>query len=126
MQTLTEDVVSLFREHLTLFRVELKRDTAIAARYAFALAFFAIISLLGFALLNLAAILFAGWAFGLLGMAVSASVLCGIHLGFGLRAFAIVARRIQEDELGPRLAGNELERSRQWATKQVPNSQHTS
>ena len=50
VQTLTEDVVSLFREHLTLFRVELKRDTAIAARYAFALAFFAVISLMGFAL----------------------------------------------------------------------------
>lgn len=121
MQTLSEDVVTLFREHLKLFRVELKQDATIAARYFGALAFFGVIALVGFLLLNLTAILFAGWAFGVLGMAVSALTLSVLHLYFGVRAFARVAQRLKEDELGLRVAGNELERSRTWAT-QLPSS----
>jgi uncharacterized membrane protein YqjE len=117
IQTLSDDLIVLFREHLRLFRVELKQDATIAARYAAAMIVFGVVALVGFLLLNLTAILFAGWAFGLAGMAVSSAVLCLIHLGFGMRAFLHVAQRLKEDELGPRTASNELQRSRTWATK---------
>lgn len=120
-QTLSEDVLLLFREHLRLFRLELKQDASIAGRYFAAMAFFGVVALVGFGLLSLTAILFAGWAFGLVGMAVTALVLSLVHLGFGLHAFAKISGRLKTDELGPRLAGEELDRSRKWMT-QLPGS----
>ncbi len=120
-QTLSEDVLLLFREHLRLFRLELKQDASIAGRYFAAMAFFGVVALVGFGLLSLTAILFAGWAFGLVGMAVTALVLSLVHLGFGLHAFAKISGRLKADELGPRLAGEELDRSRKWMT-QLPGS----
>jgi hypothetical protein len=120
-QTLSEDVLLLFREHLRLFRLELKQDASIAGRYFAAMAFFGIVALVGFGLLSVTAILFAGWAFGVLGMAITALVLSAVHLGFGLHAFAKIAGRLKTDELGPRLAGEELDRSRKWMT-QLPGS----
>lgn len=122
VQTLTEDVIALFREHLRLARVELKQDAALTLRYVAALALFGVIAVLGLGFLSLSAILFAGWAFGLAGMAVVSLLLSVIHLGFGLRASIIIARRLNEDELGPHLTGLELRRSRQWASQQRPTS----
>lgn len=115
LQGLTEDLVVLFREHLRLFGTEIRRDTAIAGRYAGAMIFFGIIALGAYGLLNLSVILFSGWALGLPGMAWSSLVLSMVNAAVAMRSLKTVVERLQEDKLGPRIAASELERSRTWA-----------
>ncbi len=115
LQGLTEDLLVLFREHLRLFGTEIRRDTAIAGRYVGAVVFFGVIALGAYGLLNLSVVLFAGWALGLPGMAWTSLALASVNGGIAVYSLKSVMGRLQEDQLGPRIATSELERSRTWA-----------
>ncbi len=117
-QGLTEGLVQLFQQHLELFGLELKHDATVAGRYASAFVFYVAISLLGYALLNIAAILFAGVAAGVLGMAICASALAIINLGMASHAMLVTFERMKASGIGPKIAGGELDRSKTWA-KQI-------
>ncbi len=115
LQDLADGMVTLFQQHLALTRAELKNDASIALRYAAVLVFFVTIVFLGYTLLNVAVILFAGLAFGLLGAALAAVVLAITNALYGGLAIKTVVERMQEDRLGPRIAGAEIKRSKEWA-----------
>ena len=119
VQDLMDNFLVLFREHLRLFGTELRRDGSIAARYFGACLFFGMILLLSYVLLNLSVILFAGWALGVAGMAVSGLLLAITNAGFALRALRVVLERFDEDKLGLRFTSAEIERSRTWMTQET-------
>jgi len=119
VQELMDNFLVLFREHLRLFGTELRRDGSIAARYFGACLFFGTILMLAYILLNLTVILFAGWALGLSGMAVSGLLLTITNAVFALRALHAVMERFDEDKLGLRFTAAEIERSRTWVTQET-------
>ena len=126
LQDLADGMVTLFQQHLALARAEMKNDATVAIRYGAALVFSVTIVFLGYTLLNTAVILFSALAFGLTGAAVASIVLAATNALYGGLAIRTLLARMQEDGLGPRIAGAEIKRSREWAKMiQAQNSPET-
>lgn len=122
LQDLADGMVTLFQQHLRLFKVELKYDAMIAAKYAIAITCFASIALVGFSLLNVSVVLFAALAWGTAGAAVSCLGLAALNSWIGLSAIREILSRMRHDNLGPIVTGDEVERSKAWA-KNVQSTQ---
>jgi hypothetical protein len=111
---LTDGLSVLVRQHLELVRLEVKEDAQILGGHIAIFALFGAIVLMGYGLLNLSAILFAGWGFGLHGMAVTSLVLAIVNLGIGARALRGAFQRIKADGVALDRTAQELEKDIEW------------
>ncbi len=114
LKDLTEGINVLFRQHLELLRLEVKEDARILGGHIAILIAFGTIALIGYGLLNLAAILFAGWGFGVHGMAIAALLLALLNLGFGLNAMRRTMERLKSDGLALDRTTQTIERDIEW------------
>ena len=114
LRDLTDGMSVLFRQHLELVRLEVKEDARILGSHVAIVVFFGLIALLGYGLLNAAAILFAGWGFGIHGMAITSLVLSLVNLGFGARAMVSTMARIKADGIALDRTAQELEKDIEW------------
>lgn len=84
VRNLTDGVTDLVQSQFELLRLEVKREASEAGRRGGSLLLYSGIALVGYVLLNFAAVLFAGGVFGLWGMAITALALGVVHLAVGL------------------------------------------
>lgn len=115
----TDGVQNLVRSHLTLARYEAKADAISLGKDVGAIVVALVFVLLGYLLLNIAAILFAAWYGGIIGMAIVAMSLALIHLLGGAWILKAVVDQFKARHYGLQYTGEELERSKTWA-KQIP------
>ncbi|MBA2662533.1 MAG: phage holin family protein [Bradymonadaceae bacterium] len=123
-QGLTDGLTSLIRNHLDLVRYEVKEEATTVGKNVAALALFGFIALVGFGLLNLTAILFAGWFGGIVAMAITALVLTLINLGGSLYAIRHILKRFEDDKPGLSQTSEEIQRDKQWIKQIRDNNSH--
>lgn len=119
LTSLTDGIQNLISTHFHLVRYELKSDAIGLGKDAGAVIVAAGFALIGYLLLLVSAIIFAGWFAGILGMGICAMTLCLIHLIGGAVVVAGVAKQFKARHYGLYYTGEELDRSKQWA-KQLP------
>lgn len=114
LKDLSEGMSVLFRQHLELVRLEVKEDARIISGHIAILVVFGLFALVGYVMLNGAAVLFAGWGFGIHGMAVVSLVLAIVNMTFGLKAVQATMTRIKRDGIALDRTAQELERDIEW------------
>ena len=139
-QDLTDGLVTLVRQHLELVRYEIRDDAAVVGRHVASIGrhlastvVFGTVVLVGYGLLNLSAVFFAGAAFGPLGMALASLVLAVINLWIGAQAGRMALQRLKDAEEALRESallretGMEFERDRQWVKeiRQIRDARET-
>lgn len=116
-QGLTDGLYSLFRNHIDLVRYEVKEEATHVGKNVAALGVFAFIALVGYGLLNIAAILFAGWFGGIVAMAIVALVLALINIGGAGFAIRHIIKRFQEDPVGLPRTSEEIQKDKTWISQ---------
>ena len=115
IRSLTQGTQNLLKHHLELARHEAKADALELAKDIGGILIALGLALVGYLLLNLAAVFFAGWFAGLIGMAIATFALALLHIVGGLLAAKTLGENIQERHYGLRYTGTEIERSTEWA-----------
>ncbi|MFU8802816.1 MAG: phage holin family protein, partial [Bradymonadaceae bacterium] len=121
-QGLTDGLSNLFRQHLELVRFEVKEEATEVGKNVAALGLFVFIALVGYGLLNLAAIFFAGWFGGLVAMAIAALALALINLGGAAYAIRKIMHRFEDNSVNLSRTEEEMQRNKQWI-KQIRNNE---
>ena len=119
---LSENITTLVSQHLALARHELRADALSAAQDVGALLVALFFVMVGYGLLNLAAILFAAWFAGVVGMALTCLTLALINLIGGGLILRGVRAQLATRRYGLHYSGQELQRSKAWA-RQIPQAQ---
>ncbi len=122
LQGLSDGVTSLVKNHIELIRYEVKEEATQAGKNAAALALFGLITFVGYGLLNITAILFAGWFGGIVAMAITALILTLINLAGGLFAILKILKRFEHNASGLKSVGAELKKDKQWINQIRNNS----
>lgn len=117
LQGLSDGVTSLVKNHIELIRYEVKEEATQAGKNAAALALFGLITFVGYGLLNITAILFAGWFGGIVAMAITALILTLINLAGGLFAILKILKRFEQNTSGLKNVGAELKKDKQWISQ---------
>ncbi|SRR5690554_3975943 len=114
---LTDGVTSLVKGHIELARHEVKEEATAAGKNIAALLLFALITLVGYGLLNITAILFAGWFGGIVAMAITGLILTIINLVGGGFAIMQILQRFEKHTPGLTQVGEELKKDKQWISQ---------
>lgn len=114
LKDLTDGMSVLFRQHLELVRLEVKEDARILTGHLAVLVVFGLFTLVGYLMLNGAAVLFAGWGFGIHGMAITTLILAVVNLAFGLRAMRATMARLERDGIALDRTAQEIGRDIEW------------
>ncbi len=117
LKNLSDGVTGLVGNHLKLAQLELKQDAAAAAKDIAALVVAGVFALIGYLLLNVAAILFAAWH-GLAAAAIVGGSLALVNLLGGGFALVGLGSRIQQRYYGY-YTQTAIERSKTWAKNEV-------
>lgn len=113
-QNLTDGVYDLIRQHFELARREIRQEATDTGKRFAILGACAVIALVGYVLLNFAAVLFAGWFGGFAAMAITALVLAAAHLIAAAIATRQVVLRLRHGTLRLDNVNDEIHRDRQW------------
>lgn len=119
LTSLTDGMQNLFRSHFNLARYEIKSDAIGMGKDAGAVVVALVFALIGYLLLLVSAIIFAGWFAGIVGMGICSMTLCLIHLVGGALVVRGVVAQFKARHYGLYYTGDELERSKKWV-KQLP------
>jgi hypothetical protein len=122
-QGLTDGLYNLFRQHLELVRYEIKEEATEVGKNVAALVLFCFIALVGYGLLNLAAIMFAGWFGGIVAMAIVTLALALINLGGAGYAIKRILDRFEEHPVSLPQTEAQMERNKQWI-KDIRQNNH--
>lgn|GEM_PF-5123816 len=115
IRSLTQGTQNLLKHHLELARHEAKADALELAKDLGGIFVALGMALVGYLLLNLAAVFFAGWFAGLIGMAIATLALALLHIAGGLLAAKTLGENMKQRHYGMRYTGTEIERSTEWA-----------
>ncbi|MFW5966185.1 MAG: phage holin family protein [Persicimonas sp.] len=114
-EQLSDGVSTLVKQHIELARHEIKQDVKTNGRRAAIIAVCGVIAVIGWVLLNLAAIGLAIWLGGMLAGWIVAGVLALIHLIVAGAAAAYFGKKLREDKpLDLAQTTDELEEDKQW------------
>ena len=113
-QSVTDGVLDLAKTHLELAKAEARHDVRMFSKDAGIAAVGIGLALLGFGILNLAIIIWAGVAGGWLAAAITALVLGLLYTMGGLGAARGALERMQEREGALAQTKTEIKRSSEW------------
>lgn len=123
-ERLTDGVSSLVKQHIELARHEITRDATTTARRLGILGACALVALMGYTLLLVAAITFAGWLGGMLAAWIVALALGGAHLGLAGGFGAHYARKLRtEKPVDLAQLSDELNKDRLWLQQMAASAQ---
>lgn len=117
LQGLTDGVTSLVKSHIELMRHEVKEEATTAGKNIAALFLFGLVTFVGYGLLNITAILFAGWFGGIVSMAITALILTVINLAGGVFAILQILQRFEKNAPGLKQVSAELKKDKQWISQ---------
>jgi uncharacterized membrane protein YqjE len=120
LQNLSDGVTGLVGNHLALAQLELKQDAAAAARDIAAIVVAGVFALIGYLLLNVAAILFAAWH-GLAAAAIVGGSLALVNLLGGGFALVGLGARARQRYYGY-YTQTAIKRSTTWAKNEVTSA----
>lgn len=118
---LSDSLTNLVRQHFMLARHELRADAKSAIKDIGAVLVATFFVMVGYAFLNLAAILFAAWFGGVVAAAIMALALALINLIGGALTLHGLRAQITTRRYGLNYTQDELQRSKTWA-KQIPET----
>lgn len=119
---ITDGFSKLVRKHFELARTEVRREASEVGQYVGALAAFAAIAIIGYAMLNVAIVLFAAWLGGLGPMTLTALGLAIVNLGVAAIAIVRILGKLQQSDVGLSQTTEELQRDKQWLKEIRANS----
>ncbi len=114
---LTDGVSNLVKGHIELLRHEVKEEASTAGKNIAALLLFALVTFVGYGLLNITAILFAGWFGGIVAMAITALILTIINLVGGGFAIMQILQRFENHAPELKQVSAELKKDKQWISQ---------
>jgi uncharacterized membrane protein YqjE len=122
---LGDDVMQLFNSQLALFKVEIKEEANAFARGAIMIALGAVIGLIGFALLNVAAAFGVSTLFARANWSQPASYALGFvvtgvfYLIVGAIMVAAIKARLEKQQLVPQRTVAELRKDKEWLKNEL-------
>ncbi|CAN0585278.1 unnamed protein product, partial [Laminaria digitata] len=114
IKSLTQGTQNLLKHHIELAKHEAKADALEIGKDITGVIVAVGLALMGYLLLNFAAVLFSAWLAGITGMAIRALILALIHLVGGGIAAKTLVENVQRRYYGMNYTGKELERSTAW------------
>lgn len=122
-QSLTDNLFTLFRQHIELVRYEVKQEATFVGKNIAALVLFGVIALVGYVFLNLAIVVFAAWLGGIVAMAIATLALALLHLGVAAVAIWRIQSRFQEQSVSLSRTSEEIQKDKEWIKQIRTNSQ---
>ncbi len=117
-ERLTDGVSTLVKQHLELARYEIKQDVSTTGKRLAFVAACTVVALIGYVLLNAAAILLAGWLGGLAAAFIVGVSLAVIHLGAAAGIFVYFGKQLKEEKpVDLAQTTDELDKDKQWLRK---------